>query len=306
MCQETSRLLEIIVVDNNPASGKTPSVVSEYPGVRLLSETRRGSSYARNFGIVAAHGDIVISVDDDVICPPGWLEILIAPFGRSDVAVVTGNVLPRHLDSRAQVLFERYGGLGRGAARKYANTKWMNTFRRAAVPTWRLGATANAAFRSDIFVDSGIGMFDELLGAGVPTGVGEDTDLFYRVLKSGQTIVYEPDAFVWHDHRSTMAALRYQIYSYSKGHVAYHLIVVFKYGDIRSLRHILINIPGWQLKQTYRWLRSVLRGRRPAWPMSLILIEIAGNLVGPWSLVRSMFRVRRLGRVERPTARPSW
>jgi hypothetical protein len=175
----------------------------------------------------------------------------------------------------------------------------MASFSGDAVPTWHLGATANAAFRSSIFTDREIGLLEEVLGPGTPTGVGEDTDLFYRVLRAGHSIVYQPDAHVWHDHRKSMKALRQQIYAYSKGHIAYNLFVAFRYGDTRSLRRVFVILPLWRLRQSYRWLRDVLRGKRPSWPISLVLTETAGNLAGPWGLMRSIWRVRRLGRIER-------
>jgi hypothetical protein len=42
--------------------------------------------------------------------------------------------------------------------------------RSRAVPAWNLGATANAAFRAAIFEDPEIGLMDEALGVGTPTG----------------------------------------------------------------------------------------------------------------------------------------
>ena len=60
---------------------------------------------------------------------------------------------------------------------------------RRAVPTWRIGSTANAAFRASIFSDPRIGLMDEALGAGMPTGCSEDTYLFYKVLRAGYRIV---------------------------------------------------------------------------------------------------------------------
>jgi cellulose synthase/poly-beta-1,6-N-acetylglucosamine synthase-like glycosyltransferase len=178
----------------------------------------------------------------------------------------------------------------------------MASFSGDAVPTWHLGATANAAFRSSIFTDREIGLLEEVLGPGTPTGVGEDTELFYRVLRAGHSVVYQPDAYVWHDHRNTMKALKQQIYAYSKGHIAYNHFVAFRYRDGRSLRRVFVVLPLWRLRQSYRWLRDVLRGRKPRWPLSLVLTETAGNLAGPWSLLRSIWRVRRLGRIERPYA----
>jgi len=103
--QQSPRQLEIIVIDNHPASGKTPPVVAEFPGVTLVSEERQGLAYARNAGFIAAQGDIVIATDEDVVMPPDWAEKMLAPFERSDVGIVTGNVLPRELETESQYLF---------------------------------------------------------------------------------------------------------------------------------------------------------------------------------------------------------
>ena len=287
--QTTARDTEIIVVDNHPASGLTPPVVAEFPRARLLDEPRQGLSYARNAGIGASTGAIIVATDDDVVMPPDWLEKLLAPFARDDVMIVTGNVLPAQLGTRAQQLFEHYGGLGRGFVRVEAGGEWFGSWYREAVPTWQLGATANAAFRAMIFSHPRIGLLDPALGAGSPTGCSEDTDLFYRVLAAGFTIVYEPAAYVWHHHRSDMRALRRQIYAYSKGHVAYHLKTWRRYGDTRALFHLALTLPTWQIKKLVRWMR-----RSNDYPLSLILTEIAGNLAGPWALWRAQRRARRL------------
>ncbi len=289
MTQVTVRDADIIVVDNHPASGLTPPVVAEFPRARLLSESKQGLSYARNAGIGASTGAIIVATDDDVIMPPDWLEKLLAPFERDDVMIVTGNVLPAELATRAQQLFEHYGGLGRGFVRVEAGGEWFGSWYREAVPTWQLGATANAAFRATIFWHPRIGMLDPALGAGTPTGCSEDTDLFYRVLAAGFTIVYEPAAWVWHHHRRDMRALRRQIYAYSKGHVAYHVKTWTRYGDTRALFHLALTLPKWQIKKLVRWMR-----RSNDYPLSLILTEIAGNFAGPWALWRARQRARRL------------
>jgi hypothetical protein len=202
---------------------------------------------------------------------------------------VTGNVLPAELETWAQYLFELYGGLGRGFERRTFDRAWFDQFR-SAVPTWRLGATANAAFRAEVFSDPRMGLFDETLGAGTPTGCSEDTFLFYRVLKAGYTIAYEPAAYVWHRHRREMAALRHQIYNYSKGHVAYHLLTYLKEGDRRALVRLGINLPQIYMKR----FKDRLLGQSE-YPLALLLTEIAGSLLGPWSLWMSRRRVSRVG-----------
>jgi GT2 family glycosyltransferase len=288
MAQKSTRKMEVIVVDNNPASGLTRPVVAEFPIVILLEEHRPGSSYARNTGIAASTGDIIVTIDDDETAPPGWLEKLLAPFVRSDVMLVTGNVLPKELETPAQHLFEIYGAFGRGYEPIDAGKIWFETPVRRAVATWRLGGTGNAACRASIFADPQIGLFDESLGA--PFGVGEDTYMFYKVLKAGYTVFYEPKAYLFHKHRRSFKALQRQIYNYSKGHVAYHLTTLFNDHDFRALVRVLIELPSYHVKR----LIVRLLGRID-YPLSLILCEITGNLAGPFALFRSRRRVRRFG-----------
>ena len=287
--QRTSRRVEIVVVDNNPASGLTAPVVADFPDIVLVREAKQGLAYARNAGIRGSSGDVIVMTDDDVTAPADWLEKLLAPFARVDVAAVTGNVLPLELSTKAQRLFEVYGGLGKGFQRIEAGSGWFERAR-SAVPTWRLGASANAAFRASIFAEREIGFMHEALGPGTPAGVGEDTYLFYKLLKAGYTLVYEPSAYVWHRHRRDMASLRQQLYSYSKGHVAYHLTTLLEDRDLRALPYLTLQLPVGHLRR----LRWRLRGDSP-YPVSLSLVEIGGNLMGPFALWSSRRRAHREG-----------
>jgi glycosyltransferase involved in cell wall biosynthesis len=286
--QQYDGRLEIVVVDNAPGSGLTPPVAAGFPGVRVVAETRRGLSYARNAGLRAASGDILATTDDDVTMANDWVAQLAAPFVRPDVALVTGNILAGELDTAAQQHFETYGGLGRGYARREFDRAWL-LGSWAAAPTWELGATANAAVRARVVRRPDVGMLPEWLGPGTPTGVGEDTYLFYRILLAGWTAVYEPSAFVWHRHRREERALRRQLYAYSSGHVAYLVSLWLEHRDPRGLARAAVHLPVHHLRTVTRWLR----GNR-GWPASLIATEIAGNLAAPWLLWRSRRRARRL------------
>ncbi|MBA4148680.1 MAG: glycosyltransferase [Verrucomicrobia bacterium] len=288
--QVTRHRLEIVVVDNRPDSGLTPPVVAEFPGVRLIAERRGGLSYARNTGFAASTGDLLVCTDDDVVAPPDWLEKLVAPFSRNDVMMVTGNVFPVELETPAQLQFENYGGLGRGFERREFNREWFDSFRRKAVRTWEIGATANAAVRASALHDPAIGLLDEALGAGTPTGCSEDTYLFYKVLKARHTIIYEPTAFVLHSHRKSKEALEKQIYNYSKGHAAYHMTTFLRDRDGRGLVRIFLEVPRYQLKQLWQWARGC-RERS----LRTLLLEIEGNLVGPLALWHSRRRVKKMG-----------
>ncbi|MCO5187556.1 MAG: glycosyltransferase [Anaerolineae bacterium] len=291
--QQTSRTVELIVVDNNPTSGQSRFVIIDFPEVIYITEKRPGLSYARNAGIVASSGDIIVCADDDIVMPPDWLERLVAPFVDPDVMAVTGNVLPYRLDNRAQQLFEQYGGLGRGFEPRRTAYDWFVATRFRGLKTWELGATANAAFRATIYSHPEIGLLEEALGAGSPTGCSEDTYAFYQILRAGNTIVYEPTAYVWHEHRTSTAALRRQLFNYSKGHVAYHLLIWLKQHDRRSLFYLLVQLPIGHVYRLILWLL-----RQTDYPLRYHALEIAGQLMGPWALWRSQRRVERLGRSE--------
>ncbi|WP_449417235.1 glycosyltransferase family 2 protein [Phormidium nigroviride] len=286
------RPVEIIVVDNRPETRSASPVLVEFPDVKLLTEERSGASYARNAGIAASTGDIVVTTDDDTIIPPDWLEKLIAPFARPEVMAVTGNVLPAELQTRSQRLFESYGGggLSRGYKQFEGDREWFDSFRLHSVPTWLFGGTANSAFRANIFSDPEIGLMDEALGPGMPSGVGEDTYLFYKIMKAGHTIVYEPSAFVWHTHRREMTDLGRQLYNYSKGAISYHLTTLINDGDLRALFAILLEMPQWHvakiIKRILGWTDD---------PILIILKEIIGYLAAPWCLWQSRLRVNREG-----------
>ena len=293
LAQETPREVEIIVADNHPASGITALVTSEFPTVRRVEEPRQGVAYARNAGIVASRGDIIVTIDDDVEVPAGWLERLIAPFARRDVLGVTGNVLPYELKTESQQKFEAYGngGLVRGFYRFEVDRAWFDSFGLNSVQTWNLGGTANSAYRAEVFADPDVGLMEESLGPGMPSGVGEDIYLFYRILKAGGTILYEPTAYLWHKHRRTMDALRRQIWGYSKGFTSYQLTTLFRDRDFRALLNLFVYLPKFRLGQVWRWVR----GDR-SYPMKLIALEWYGNFAGYPALWKSLRRVKKMGR----------
>jgi glycosyltransferase involved in cell wall biosynthesis len=291
--QETTRPIEIIVVDNCPQSGQSAPIVAQFSQARYVAETRQGVAYARNAGIVFSTNEIIVTVDDDVVIPADWLEKLIAPLARADVMGVTGNVLPWQLETQSQQIFETYGngGLGRGFLRFEVGRTWFERSPIHAVPTWELGGTANSAYRAAIFRDPAIGLMDTALGPGMPSGVGEDIYLFYKILKAGYTMVYEPTAHVWHEHRRDMHALRRQLYNYSKGFTSYHLTTLMSDRDWRSLVTLFVFLPLYHTKRLLNW---PLGDRK--YPLSLILWEIWGNLVGFVALPQSRRRVERLDR----------
>ena len=106
---------EVLLVDNRVDShGAVPAWFERFPSVRLLSERRPGISAARNRGLAAATGELIAFTDDDVTVDPRWLRVIAQRFAaHPEEACVTGLVLPRELETPAQVRLEHYfGGFG--------------------------------------------------------------------------------------------------------------------------------------------------------------------------------------------------
>ncbi len=288
--QVTQHDLEILVIDNHPDSGLTVEVVANFPEVTYLSEARTGAAYARNRGIGESRGRLIVTIDDDVTAPPEWLETLVGHFSRPEVGVVTGNLLPRSLEAKAEQLFERYWSLGCGSKPFEVDGGWFADSKNA-IAGWDLGATANAAFRADIFGDPQVGLMEETLGTGTPVGAGEDPYLFYRAVRAGYTLVYDPAAYVWHQHRQDLQALGKQTYRYSKSAAAYHLTTLLFDGDRRALKALFWTLPLHYVRRLVSSALGILD-----YPFSLAWWDVVGYCLGPWCLWRSHIRVRRLGR----------
>ena len=61
--------LEIIAVDNASTDGSAEMVRDEFPDVRLVPLPENIGAAGRNAGVAAAKGDIVFTLDNDVLLP---------------------------------------------------------------------------------------------------------------------------------------------------------------------------------------------------------------------------------------------
>jgi GT2 family glycosyltransferase len=273
---------ETIVVDNSPRTPAARDVVGARPGVRYVLAPEPGLSRARNAGVANSTGELIVFTDDDAIVTPTWLERLIAPFADDGVEAVTGQVLPAELETPAQVVFERLGGLGRGFHRRDYGYDWYTSHRRHGVPVWTIGAGASMGLRRSALAR--LGGFDERLGPGA-AGCNDDSEMWYRILASGGRCVYEPSAVVWHRHRREMADLQAQLYAYMRGHVTALLVQHEETGDKGNLWRLVVDLPKHYVLQCF------LAASHPFDPRVRCLpAEINGCIAG----VLYYFRTRRL------------
>jgi glycosyltransferase involved in cell wall biosynthesis len=269
--------LDVLVVDNAPGSDATERLMCEtYPHIRYVREPRPGLDWARNRAIVEARGEIIAFTDDDAVVDPGWVRAIADLFVENpDVMAVTGLVMPYELETEAQILFELYGGFGRGCERKWYRLGQSDRERWKYYGTGQFGTGANMAYRRSLFDQ--IGYFDPALDVGTVTNGGGDLDMFFRVLVEGHTLVYEPRAIVRHRHRRDYGRLRMQIANNGVGLVSYWVRSALAYPEERLA---LLRVALWWL---WYWdiRRLLMSFVRPAkFPRDLIQVELKGYFIG--------------------------
>ncbi|WP_432562776.1 glycosyltransferase family 2 protein [Kineococcus sp. SYSU DK003] len=209
---------EVVVVDNSADPTGSRALVDGLADERLVlvHEPRPGLSRARNAGLVAARHEVVAFTDDDVVVDRWWLRAVAAPFADGTVACVCGIVPSGELLSAAQRYFDERVTW----ARNCTPTRYSLDAPPAGHPLFPFeaglyGTGANFAVRrADVLR---LGGFDEALGAGSPSGGGEDVDVFVAVVLAGRTLAYAPDAVVWHRHRASWEELLSQSRAYGRG-----------------------------------------------------------------------------------------
>jgi O-antigen biosynthesis protein len=312
---QTHANLELVVVDNDPASDRTDALLAdiEDPRLRIVRENQRGLSVARNAGLRAARGTLLAYTDDDAVPDPTWVSRLadvISNDPTGAVTCVTGRVVALQTDTPEQQWFEDLGDFDKGLER----TVWalgpgpreLRGKRGEHSPffPWtagEMGSGNNMLFRTDAL--RALGGFDEALGAGTPSRGGEDLDVYRRVVLAGQVLVYTPDAVVRHYHRDTSSTLRAQMFGYGAGMAASLTKVLVQGG--RPALALLRRVPRGLF--VLLWPTSTKNEKYPeATPGSLVGAELLGYLVGPALYAASRTRARRHRRGHGPRGGNVW
>jgi glycosyltransferase involved in cell wall biosynthesis len=296
---------EIIVVDNAPSTTQTADFVQQIyrdvPQVRYLREDRKGPSWARNCGIMAARGEILAFIDDDETADPYWLVELVRGFSVTEnVACVTGLVLPLQLETPAQFWFEEYGGYGKGFRRRIFDMRENRPKVRLYPYTIGLfGTGGNMAFRA-AFLRS-IGGFDPILGSSAPALCAEDTGMFFQVVRRGYKLVYEPASVAYHLHHHEYMRLRRQIYHYGIGLTACLMKCVLE--NPRVLFDLIAKVPyGFFFTLHVHSPRNIRKSIY--YPKELNIVELKGMLYGPLAYLQSSWSLRHVHKdpVTKPAA----
>ncbi|BAT54156.1 putative glycosyl transferase [Nostoc sp. NIES-3756] len=225
--------VEYLLVDNN-SSDRTYTQIEEFVAnspitIRPLNENQIQSSYAaRNAGIRAAVGDIVVFTDADCRPQPQWLTALIKPFVNTEIVIVVGEILALP---------------GKNLLEKHADRQdTLSQKHTLAHKFYPYGQTANLAIRRSVFHQSGL--FRPYLNS------GGDADICWRILQSNiGRLEFAPEAIIQHRHRVTLKELASQWRRYGRSNRYLHeLYGVDLMRDI-SLKEVGYRLARWLIKE---------------------------------------------------------
>ncbi len=168
---------EVIVVDDG-STDQTGEVARRH-GASVLKQPNSGPAAARNRGIAAARGDIVLFTDADCAPAPDWIEQMAAPLSDQRIVGVKGIYRTRQRSLAARFIQLEY------------QDRYDHTARSEYVD---FIDTYAACYRRQVLVESG--GFD----TSFPLASTEDQELSFRLAEAGHKMVFNPRAIVYHRH----------------------------------------------------------------------------------------------------------
>lgn len=190
-----SEAFEVIIADNGSVDGTVDVALSFAASLdlRVIDASRlRGASTARNIGIEAAHGDVILLCDADDEVDVRWLDALRSRFD-SGAQLVGVSVDVTRLNSERSI---RQRGIPAGI--------WLHRgFMPAAIG-------AGMGFTRALFDE--IGGFDESVSGGA-----DDVGFCWRAQLAGYTLESEPAAVVHYRLRKDGRAFWSQMVGYGAG-----------------------------------------------------------------------------------------
>ncbi len=254
--------VEYLIVDNQ-SSDRTSQLLQTAaqtnPQVIPLQATKIQSAYAaRNVGIKASRGELLVFTDAD--CRPrlDWLEHLISPFKQPQINLVVGEILGLASNNWLEIYAENAQILSQ-----------QHTLHHEYLP---YGQTANLAIRKSVLRSTGL--FRPYLTT------GGDADLCWRIqAQFPGCLVFSPEAIVHHRHRSNLQEFYRQWYKYGSSNRYLHQLHGVNLMRSFSIQEYLYRLLRW----LYRELPSKLMTQKLGTNLLATIFATPLGLWGNWA-----------------------
>jgi GT2 family glycosyltransferase len=187
---------DVVVVDNASTDGTTQMLADRFPHVRVVRlDQNLGFGRAINHGVELVDTDVVVLVNNDVVCAPDFLEQLLKPLADPRIGMVAGVLLQHDRPNLVDT-----AGIELDTTLRSWDTLWNRPVAEltgAPEPAGPCGGAA--AYRTSAFREAG--GFDEAFFA-----YWEDVDLALRIRLAGHGCVRAPEARALHKHGQTLGA----------------------------------------------------------------------------------------------------
>ncbi|MGE5607393.1 MAG: glycosyltransferase family 2 protein [Bacteroidota bacterium] len=182
----TSPPFEIIIIDNHSLDGSIEFLQQlNNPPIRtIINQSNLGFSKACNQGIASAQGDLLVTMNPDVLVPKGWLDRMAWHLRQNSQTLVVG---PKGIGigGRQSPGLLNYPSNLSAAARKFATI-----YHRQSEPTKFL---IGCLILFDRRLTEKVGLFDEQMPLGA-----DDFDLSLRVRHAGYQLRVARDVLIRH------------------------------------------------------------------------------------------------------------
>ncbi len=187
---------DVVVVDNASTDDTARMLADRFPHVRVVRlDENLGFGRAVNRGVELVETDVVVLVNNDVVCPPDFLEQLLRPLADPQIGMVAGVLLQHDRPGLVDT-----AGIELDTTLRSWDTLWNRPVAELAGAPEPAGPCGGAAaYRTSVFREAG--GFDEAFFA-----YWEDVDLALRIRLAGHGCVRAPNARALHKHGQTLGA----------------------------------------------------------------------------------------------------
>jgi len=191
----SQKLTEVILVDDGSTDDSVPFVRQHYPEVSIVQMARNsGLAAACNAGARAAHGDLLVMLNNDTEAEPGWLAALVASAAAHPQAgAIASKML---LFDRRDTLHNAGDLMGADGIPRNRGVWEQDRGQYDADLTIFGGCGGGVAYRRAAWEQAG--GFDERLFMYL-----EDVDLAWRLQLLGWRAIFAPQARLYHHLSAT-------------------------------------------------------------------------------------------------------